>query len=179
MQYLSNKKGFTLIELLVVISIIGLLSSIVLASLSTARQKGYIAKVKGEMQSLKNAVELYYLDNNEYPHDSDFFLVNSQFNTYLGKYLNSTIDINVIPGFTIISGYPYMANTARFKIERGTEYPYHCGDTQSTRNPYIIYFRTTNKEIADKIFPVFRYNSNNTQLVLNGTQYYYCAFLPS
>ena len=36
-------KGFTLIELLVVISIIGLLSSIVLASLSTVREKARIA----------------------------------------------------------------------------------------------------------------------------------------
>ena len=131
------------------------------------------------MQSLKNAVELYYLDNNEYPHDSDYYIVNSQFNTYLGKYLNSTIDINVIPEFAIVSGYPYLANTERYKIQTGgTEYPYHCGDTQSTRNPYIVYFRTANKDIADKIFPVFRYNSNNNQLVYQST-YYYCAFLPS
>jgi len=53
------QKGFTLIELLVVIAIIGILSSVVLASLSTARNKGNDAKVKAQLSAVRSAVELY------------------------------------------------------------------------------------------------------------------------
>ena len=51
-----KNKGFTLIDLLVVIAIIGILSSIVLASLSTAREKAQVAAFKSEMSSLLPSV---------------------------------------------------------------------------------------------------------------------------
>jgi prepilin-type N-terminal cleavage/methylation domain-containing protein len=50
--------GFTLIELLVVIAIIGLLSSIVLASLSTARSKGGDAAIKSDLNGVQVQAEL-------------------------------------------------------------------------------------------------------------------------
>ena len=60
------KKGFTLIELLVVIAIIGILSSIVLASLSSARTKGEDAAIQADLANMRAQAELYYSNNNNY-----------------------------------------------------------------------------------------------------------------
>ena len=63
----QKEKGFTLIELLVVVAIIGLLASVVLASLSTARKKGRDARRLADLRETQTALELYYSDNNAYP----------------------------------------------------------------------------------------------------------------
>lgn len=62
----KSTKGFTLIELLVVVAIIGILSSIVLASLSTARNKGQDASAKGSLSSARAAAELYFDEYGDY-----------------------------------------------------------------------------------------------------------------
>src|SRR3989338_3128827 len=52
--------GFTLIELLVVISIIGLLSSVVLASLNNARAKARDTRRIQDFKQISTALYLYY-----------------------------------------------------------------------------------------------------------------------
>jgi len=69
MQKITRKTsdGFTLIELLVVIAIIGILSSIVLTSLNSARSKTRDAKRMSDIRQLQLALEFYYDANGTYP----------------------------------------------------------------------------------------------------------------
>lgn len=59
-------KGFTLIELLVVIAIIGLLSTLAVVALNSARQKSRDAKRVADIKQIQTALELYFADQNGY-----------------------------------------------------------------------------------------------------------------
>lgn len=63
----DRSRGFTLVELLVVIAIIGLLSSIVLVSLNSARGKARDARRKSDLGQIVLALGLYYDTYNRYP----------------------------------------------------------------------------------------------------------------
>lgn len=62
-----NTKGFTLIELIVVIAIIGLLSTLAVVALGSARTKARDSRRLSDLKQLQTALELYYTDVNSYP----------------------------------------------------------------------------------------------------------------
>lgn len=69
--YMKNKtNGFTLIELMVVISVIGLLASVILISLNSARAKARDTKRMSDIRQMQTVLELYYDKYGTYPNIS-------------------------------------------------------------------------------------------------------------
>jgi len=64
------KKGFTLIEILVTVSIIGFLTTIVLVSLNSAKEKAQETASVRQLDEVKKALAMFYADNGYYP-DTD------------------------------------------------------------------------------------------------------------
>lgn len=74
LQILNRRKsgGFTLIELLVVIAIIGILATIVLVSLNSARQKARNARRESDIRQVAIAAEMFYDANSAYPSAANY-----------------------------------------------------------------------------------------------------------
>lgn len=66
MKKIPGHKGFTLIELLVVISIIGVLSTVAMTSLNSARKRTRDAVRKSDLHQIKVALESYYQEHGQY-----------------------------------------------------------------------------------------------------------------
>ena len=102
----QTKRGFTLIELLVVIAIIGVLASVVLASLNSARTKARDSRRASDINQLKLALELYYDDENQYPpHDSGTRVASSLTELTAARHMPS-LPLDPVAGDTA-NGYRY------------------------------------------------------------------------
>lgn len=71
----TSNKGFSLIELLVVIAIIGLLSTLAVVALTSAKQKARDSKRLADVKQIQTALELYVQDStNGYPRNTNLAL---------------------------------------------------------------------------------------------------------
>jgi prepilin-type N-terminal cleavage/methylation domain-containing protein len=93
------KNGFSLVELLVVISIIGVLSAVLMINFVGTRERSRDSQRIQDLNSLKNALRLYYNDFQAYP---------SPGASNCTTCLNGAIGTSYLPGVASI-GYSYTA----------------------------------------------------------------------
>ncbi len=133
----TNTRGFTLIELLVVIAIIGILASVVLASLNSARDKGSDAAVKGGLSQIRAQAELFYDGGRTY---SGFctnatttpILTNIRSNSVNGATLLT--DGSVAQTGTVVYCYATASAYAVAAPLKGTAGSYMCVDSAGFSN---------------------------------------------
>src|SRR3989338_6385086 len=114
------KSGFTLIELLVVIAIIGVLASIVLASLNNARRKSRDARRITDIKQLQLALELYFDgEQSTYPVSS------------------TTCNATTNYGLEVVKTEGYIPQIPRDPLSNGTNNCYNYATTGST--PFTTY----------------------------------------
>jgi general secretion pathway protein G len=64
---MKRQAGFTLLEILVVITIIAILSTVVVLNIADNPGQARVARAKQDVASLVSAIEMYKLDNIQYP----------------------------------------------------------------------------------------------------------------
>jgi len=105
---IKKNKGFTLIELLVVIAIIGLLSTLAVVALNSARSKSRDAKRVADIKQVQTALELYYNDNDGYPVADTWVAMDTALATQM-----PTVPTNPSPNGT---AYTYVGTASSYTI---------------------------------------------------------------
>ena len=87
----KGNKGFTLLELLVVVLIIGILAAIAIPQYKMAVGKAKFATLKNDVQTIKNALERYYLVQDQYTKNISYLDVEIENNCHIDGLTNPII----------------------------------------------------------------------------------------
>ena len=106
---MQKNKGFTLIELLVVIAIIGILASVVMTSVSSARGKAQDASIKSSLSSVMNKAEIEY--------DGDYDVVcGANGVTQNSEIVDVISSVNKLSGGVAVCGMPASGHAGAWAL---------------------------------------------------------------
>jgi prepilin-type N-terminal cleavage/methylation domain-containing protein len=130
----ARRQAFTLVELLVVIAIIGLLSTIAVVSLNSARSASRDAKRKADLRQISQAVELYLDVNGSLPPGYAGWC------TYIANPIYTQVKNQLLTYLPVIPTDPTKANQAGdylyFNLDNINKYALCANLESATGNSY-------------------------------------------
>ncbi|MDQ5931203.1 MAG: hypothetical protein QG674_369 [Patescibacteria group bacterium] len=107
----NSQSGFTLIELLVVIAIIGILASVVMASVRTAQNRANDKAIQTNMLTIRNQAGLYF-DSNKFYGATDAWPAPGSYNCSSGMFASDSVLQAAIAKLRTYTGPDYIACSA-------------------------------------------------------------------
>jgi prepilin-type N-terminal cleavage/methylation domain-containing protein len=163
----TNKhRAFTLVELLVVIAIIGLLSTVAIVSLDSARVKSRIAKRNSDTEQIYKAFTLAYnAGGGSFPTSGGACVSTACGGGWAGVGASAAVDAYLSPymaskttdpldGKRTVTGYVYTTSFSGTGPYDGFVFP---------AAPYLSWFNETPSNLASVCGPGHIYTSNSTQ----------------
>ncbi|HEY0980314.1 MAG TPA: type II secretion system protein [Candidatus Paceibacterota bacterium] len=141
----NASRGFTLIELLVVIAVIGILASVVMTSLNSARGKARDAQRAATIREIQKGLEFYYDKYGYYPHETENECVGTEgYTTVNNNFMQSLVTEGFLPA------YPKDPNNVNCNVQYGV----YNANNQS----YIVFVK------FEKLPPNGRCNQEHTDV---------------
>lgn len=156
---MKTQRGMTLIEILVVVAIIGLLAGLITINLNKAREKSRDKRRIADVESIAQALTLYYSANRQYPKtsnntsletfilDSSSTAANNVYTTltdFTNKYLTSK-PTSPKQGLTTGSNqYIYQTNRSQFQVQTDLEDDSPCSGSGLATSNFTTGYRVIN-----------------------------------
>ncbi len=118
---IRKSRGFTLVELLIVISIIGVLTTLLMANFIGVRQRARDAQRKSDLRQIQSALELYRADQGSYPANQLNFSVPNCSNSIKSPDCTTSIYMQEVPKDPSGSSSSYNSGNYYFS-SNGTTY---------------------------------------------------------
>ncbi len=145
----NSQEGFTIIELLLVIGIIGLLATIIIIRISTARTQARDATRISDMQAITVALGAFYSENGRFPNNADDGI------TAIGEVIGTGSAIDSVLD-------PYMNPVPADPSNDGTNYFYYYSPTRPIDRcnadagddfigPLLAFYKTEDDKFNDQL----------------------------
>jgi len=128
--FLKASKGFTFVEVMVVVAIIGILTTIIVSSYLSAKQRSRDGQRKSDLSLVQAAIEQYKADYNAYP----------CFNASANE-----CSTDVSPSSTAVGGWSVVSSLSSINfpgnyIRNLPKDPVYNGASCTTTNPFYLYW---------------------------------------